>query len=164
MYESAISLPFGADGGESTASPWVGVYDCFSDAIFANLATSEAGAYAYSAAVFGYNKQAFDSDPSLAMCATLNSDAGCPAIVSSAAASATWAATCVATEVPGVGALANCCALEGADQQADASTDAFPDDAVVDVAAPDVTTEAAADVSAADTANDGGEDNDALAE
>lgn len=118
MCSNAASLPSIADAGVTTG-PWAGLYDCFADAVIANLPTNEAGTYTYSASLFAFDKLAYDAlttnaSPSLAECGRPDQNPNfgdCLAALTGAAASATWATTCNATQVPGVPSLASCCPL-----------------------------------------------------
>jgi len=106
-----------SDAGSVTGPPWVGVYDCFADAIFANLPTNDAGFYTYSAALFAFDKKTYDyltSDAAapLPACDPAHLDNSvCLPFVTAVAPSANWANTCTATQVLGVPAIADCCPL-----------------------------------------------------
>jgi hypothetical protein len=128
MCSNAVSLPSIADAGVTTG-PWAGLYDCFADAVIANLPTNEAGTYTYSASLFAFDKLAYDAitnnaSPSLEECARPDVNFGdCLAALSSTAASATWVSTCNATQVPGVPSLASCCPLTVCNAPADGGLD-----------------------------------------
>lgn len=128
MCATAASLPPSADAG-ITSGPWAGFYDCFADAIFANLPTNDAGYYTYTAALFAFDKPAYDQlvsegDLSPTQCGPSTLDnASCLAAVTGAATSANWAATCTATQVLGVPAIADCCALATCNAPPDSGLD-----------------------------------------
>jgi hypothetical protein len=157
---SAASLPPIQDAGVATG-PWAGIYDCFADAIFANLPTNEAGSYTYSASIFGFNKATYDklvgdADPSLAVCARPDQStnfADCLALVTSTAAtSATWATTCPGAEVPGVPALGACCPLASCNAPSDGDGGGEDGGATQDSAASDAAVE---DATLDETSDDG---------
>jgi hypothetical protein len=111
-YAAVVSLA--GDAGQLPGLPVSGVFDCFSDAQFANLATPDGNLTSYVIAIYAYNQASFPA-AELGACADLGSDAACqgedPATVLKFADLANWRTTCTATQVPGVSEVAVCGSL-----------------------------------------------------
>ena len=96
-----------------------GVFDCFTNAQFANLPTPDGGTTNYTVAVYAYDSLSFPAV--LGPCVDLDVDAACPGEnpleILKFAKSATWTAKCTATQVQGMSQVAVCSALlaQGAD-------------------------------------------------
>ncbi len=109
-----------ADGQSS----WGGLYNCFADAEFVALPSSDAGTYVFRVDVYAFNA---------ASAAVTDLDAGAPAAnaapdVATLAANATWVAHCSATQQPNVEVLAVCGSLVPGTAKASATLDtsSFP--------------------------------------
>jgi hypothetical protein len=122
--EGGVAGGASGDGGVAITS---GVFDCFADGLFSNLPGSDAGSFSFDVAIYAYNQCSFP----LELACLQNAPTACPgdASVAESVAShpANWRATCTASEVAGVTAIAECTSLEPQDAAAqcvDAGTDA----------------------------------------
>jgi hypothetical protein len=133
-YAAVVSLA--GDAGQLPGLPVSGVFDCFNDAQFANLATPDGNLTSYVVAIYAYNQASFPA-AELGACADLGSDAACqgedPATVLKFADLANWRTTCTATQVPGVSEVAVCGSLIPVGPVGDASVS----DEGIDTSAPD---------------------------
>ncbi len=112
VYKYAAVVRLAGDASES-GLPVSGVFDCFTNAQFANLATPDGNLTSYDIAIYAFNEASFP--PALAACDNLQSDAACagenPSAVLEFAGMANWTTTCTATQVPGVSEVAVCNSL-----------------------------------------------------
>jgi hypothetical protein len=163
VYRYAAVVTYaGPDGGpvepavpvEQSGAPLTNIFECFTDGVFENLPSSDAGSLSFTVSIFAYNKKEYVS-------ASLPSDLACPPMVdggfctagsepisSVQEAAATWTTVCTATQLSGTPVFAVCGPLlplaplvTGSDATADA--------------APEASTDAAADASGG---QDGGSD------
>jgi len=101
-----------------------GIFDCFADGVFSNLPQSDAGNLSFTIQIYAYNACSFPSG----LACPQNTATHCPAEDPNSVASqpSNWTATCMATQVTGVTAIADCSPLEPGDAAspcADASTE-----------------------------------------
>jgi hypothetical protein len=114
-----------------------GVFDCFADGIFSNLA-ADAGNQIFDVSIYAYNQASITPDGGgqnalqcLPNAVPKRDDAGkCPdsdvTAVRQCVASANWSATCTATQVQGVTTIAACGPLGPSDagsRESDAATE-----------------------------------------
>lgn len=129
VYAYAAFLKY-VDGDAGATGPVVysGVFDCYSDGIFSNLPTDDAGSLSFSVKIVAWNQASFpaalDCDASAS-----EGDAGfirCPGDTPDAAMSEegtpNWTTTCTATQESGVSVLAVCAPLTTPDGGSDAGT------------------------------------------
>jgi hypothetical protein len=117
VYKYAAVVTLAGDASEP-GLPVSGVFDCFTNAQFANLATPDGNLTSYDIAIYAFNEATFvGSGPQspaaeLGGCTDVESDAACqgenPATVLKYAGLANWRTTCTATQVPGVSEVAVC--------------------------------------------------------
>jgi len=113
VFKYAAVVRLAGDATES-GLPVSGVFDCFTNAQFANLATPDGNLTSYDIAIYAFNEASFPADK-LGKCDDTASDASCqgenPATVLEFAGMANWTTTCTATQVPGVSEVAVCNSL-----------------------------------------------------
>ncbi len=164
-YVASLSFASGLDGGGLGAPvfqsgvPLTNIFECFSDGVFENLPTSDAGSLTFKVSVFAYSQSAY-------VAAGLPGDLGCPPIPDAGfcapsstpvtpgqESKASWTTLCTATQQAGTPVIAVCPPLvsttgapetdAGADAARDAAVDASPDataaalDAAADAEPPD---------------------------
>ena len=133
-YAAVVSLA--GDAGQLPGLPVSGVFDCYSDAQFANLATPDGNLTSYTISIYAFNEASFKATH-LVDCVDAASDAACqsedPATVLKSADLANWRTTCTATQVPGVSEVAVCGSLIPVGPVGDASGS----DEGIDTSAPD---------------------------
>jgi hypothetical protein len=117
VYRYAVVVgPPEPDGGAGTPGPAItsGVFDCFSDALFANLPSPGGGATSFGLNVFAYDRASFPG--ALGGCENLPLTSQCPgddaSVVKRYETQATWTTTCTATQLQGVPQIAKCGELE----------------------------------------------------
>lgn len=184
-YVAALSFASGPDGGAVGAPvfqsgvPLTNIFECFSDGVFENLPTSDAGSLTFKVSVFAYSQGAY-------IAAGLPSNLGCPPmpdggfcvpsstpVTSGQEDKASWTTLCTATQQAGTPVIAMCGPLAStvgpeADAAADASRDgaldagpdatSTPADGSSEAAAPDgavTSPDAGVDGAAGDAAADG---------
>jgi hypothetical protein len=113
VYRYAVVLgPPEPDGGVGTPGPAItsGVFDCFSDPLFANLPSPDGGPTAFGLNIFAYDRASFPAE--LGGCENLPLTMACPgddaSVVQRYAAQATWTTNCRATQSQGVPQVAQC--------------------------------------------------------
>ena len=103
-----------------------GVFDCFSDALFANLAQPDGGPTDYGIDIYAYDRASFPAE--LGGCENLPLNVSCPgddaSVVRHYAAQATWTTHCRDTQTQGVPQFANCDPLEPAPVEGGMQSDA----------------------------------------
>ena len=113
VYKYAAVVTLAGDASEA-GLPVSGVFDCFTNAQFANLATPDGNLTSYNIAIYAFNEASFPA-AELGGCDNLAADAACqgenPATVLKYAPMANWTTTCTATQVPGVSEVAVCNSL-----------------------------------------------------
>ncbi len=113
VYKYAAVVRLAGDASEP-GLPVSGVFDCFTNAQFANLATPDGNLTTYDIAIYAFNQASFP-EAALGACDNVESDAACqgenPATVLQFAGKANWTTTCTATQVPGVSEVAVCNSL-----------------------------------------------------
>jgi hypothetical protein len=113
VYKYAAVVTLAGDASEP-GLPVSGVFDCFTNAQFANLATPDGNLTSYDIAIYAFNEASFPA-AELGGCDNLESDASCqgenPTTVLKYAGMANWTTTCTATQVPGVSEVAVCNSL-----------------------------------------------------
>ncbi len=161
-YVATLSFASGPDGGGVGAPvfqsgvPLTNIFECFSDGVFENLPTSDAGSLTFKVSVFAYNQSAY-------IAAGLPDDLGCPPIpdggfcapsstpvTAGQEGKASWTTLCTATQQAGTPVIAVCPPLVstteapetdgGPDAARDGALDAAPD---ATSAAPDASSDAA---------------------
>jgi hypothetical protein len=119
-YAAALSFASGPDGGVAGApviqsgAPLTNIFECFTDGVFENLPTSDAGSLNFVVSIFAYT---FDSYAAAGLPPSL----GCPPLPDSGACTpsatpitaaqegdATWTTLCTATQQSGTPVLAIC--------------------------------------------------------
>jgi hypothetical protein len=113
VYKYAAVVTLAGDASEA-GLPVSGVFDCFTNAQFANLASPDGNLTSYNIAIYAFNEASFPA-AELGGCDDLESDAACqgenPTTVLKYASMANWTTTCTATQVPGVSEVAVCNSL-----------------------------------------------------
>jgi hypothetical protein len=153
-YVAVLNFASGLDGGGVGAPvfqsgvPLTNIFECFSDGVFENLPTSDAGSLTFKVSVFAYSQSAYEA-------AGLPEDLGCPPIpdagfctpsstpvTASQEDKASWKTLCTATQQAGTPVIAMCPPLVSTTEapETDAAIDAARDGALD--AAPDATSAA----------------------
>jgi hypothetical protein len=140
VFQYAVLVGCEADGGLAPTCPAAdagpagspffasSVLDCFRDALFSNLPVDSAGNQSFFFQVYAFPSTGVDGGLTCPVDPTANCPGQDPLAVEGAAASATWATTCTATQVSGATIIAACGELlplsPAGDADADAGTDA----------------------------------------
>jgi hypothetical protein len=112
VYKYAALLSYADGAGGEGAPVYSGVFDCFTDGIFSNLPSSEAGSLDFALTIYAWDRAAF---PGALQCPADPSNpcpGDDPATVLSNAGSPTWTASCSATQQSGISVVAVCGPLQ----------------------------------------------------
>jgi hypothetical protein len=123
VYKYAALVAYATADGAAEVPLTTGVFDCFADAIFSNLPSTDGGNPMFDVSIYAYTRhsflQAFGCPQDSAPCTV---DAGSTGLWQAAAS---WTTMCTSTEQNGITVIASCHALEPVDEGS-ASSDAAP--------------------------------------
>jgi hypothetical protein len=108
VYKYAALLSYADEAGAPGAPVYSGVFDCFTDGIFSNLPSSDAGGLDFALTIYAWSHDAF---PDALQCPA-DPNNPCPGddpgTVLSNAGTPTWTTTCTATQQSGISVVAVC--------------------------------------------------------
>jgi len=106
VYKYAVVLTYDDEAGPQSVPAYAGVFDCFTDALFANLQADDSGSLSFNLNIYAYDRASY---PQALDDVAFADDAGA---VEQVASAATWTTTCTATQQTGISVVALCQPLE----------------------------------------------------